>query len=292
MRGVVEGLMLRTGIAAALLAGLVALPGAAGAAEAEGEVIDFAFSFEGPFGSFDAMQLQRGFQIYHAVCNGCHGLQYLSFQSLADPSGPAFPEPQVKAIAATYQCGDADLAPGETRPCLPSDRFPANTAAGAPDLTLMAKGRAGFHGPAGLGINQLIYGIGGAEYVATLLVAYTGEEHEVAGSVLYDNAIFPGGLIAMAPPLLGEDVEYTAYGPLGEQLDEAAGYIPPEPTLEQEAVDVAAFLAWASEPHMVERKQAGFRNFVMLVFLAVLLWYTNKKLWYPIKHRSEHKHGA
>lgn len=281
--------MFRTAIKAALLAGLVALPGAAGAAEAEGEIIDFDFSFEGPFGSFDSMQLQRGFQIYNTVCAGCHGMQFLSFQSLSDPSGPALPEAQVRAIAANYQCTDPDLPAGDTRPCLPSDRFPENTALNAPDLTLMAKGRAGFHGPAGLGISQLINGIGGPEYIATLLVSYTGEEQEVAGTILYENTIFPGGLISMAPPLLGDDVEYTAFTPLGEEIEAPAGYIPPEPTLEQEAVDVAAFMMWAAEPHMIERKQAGLRNLLMVVFLAVLLWYTNKKLWAPIKHRSEAK---
>ena len=281
--------MLRTGIAAALVAGLLALPGAAAAAEAGGEVIDFDFSFEGPFGSYDSLQLQRGLQIYNTVCSGCHGLRFLRFQSLSSPSGPALPEPQVKAIAANYQCVDPELAPGETRPCLPSDRFPANEVAGAPDLTLMAKGRAGFHGPAGLGLNQLFYGIGGPEYVASLMLAYTGEEHEVAGNVLYGNEIFPGGLIAMAPPLMGEDVEYAAFGPTGEPLEEAAGYVPPEPTLEQEAQDIAAFLMWAAEPHMVERKQAGLRNLVLIILLAALLWYTNKKLWAPVKHRSERK---
>src|SRR5690606_30629925 len=155
------------------------------------------------------------------------------------------------AIASNYQCTDPELAPGETRECLPSDRFPANTALGAPDLTLMAKGRAGFHGPAGPGINQLLYGIGGPEYVATLLLSYTGEMQEVAGSVLYENEVFPGGLINMAEPLYGDDVEYTAFTPLGAQVAEPLGYIPPEATLGQEAQDIAAFLAWAGEPHMV-----------------------------------------
>ena len=292
MTGRGDSLMFRTAIAAALLAGLVALPGGAVAAEAEAEVIDFDFSFEGPFGTFDSHQLQRGLQIYNNVCAGCHGLQFLSFQSLSDPTGPALPEEQVKAIAANYQCTDPELAPGETRACLPSDRFPANTSLGAPDLTLMAKGRAGFHGPAGLGINQLLYGIGGPEYIATLLLSYTGETQELAGTVLYENEIFPGGLISMAQPLYGDDVEYTAFTPLGAPVEEPLGYIPPEPTLEQEAQDIAAFLAWAAEPHMVERKQAGFRNLVMIVLLAVLLWYTNKKLWEPIKHRSERKNEA
>jgi ubiquinol-cytochrome c reductase cytochrome c1 subunit len=296
------GRMLRTRIAAALVAAMV-LPSAALAAEAEGEVTDFSWSFEGPFGTFDPMQLQRGLQVYSTICSGCHGLQYLSFRALGDVTGPGLPDEQVKAIAAQYQCADPDLAPGETRTCLPSDRFPPNTSVGAPDLTLMAKARAGFHGPYGLGINQFLYGIGGPEYIASLLLGYTGEEQEVAGNLLYENAVYPGGLIQMAPPLYGDDVEYAVYNAVGappeapeapegegeEDAPEEAGYVPPEPTLEQEALDVSAFLMWAAEPSMVERKQAGFRNLAMIVVLAVLLYFTNKKLWAPIKRRQEQK---
>ena len=284
--------MVRTSIAAALVAALSLqgfVPGAAAAAEAEGHVTDFSWSFEGPFGTFDQYQLQRGLQVFTTICAGCHGLQYLSFRSLGDATGPALPPEQIKAIAAQFQCADPDLAPGETRECLPSDRFPANTSLGAPDLTLMAKARAGFHGPYGLGINQLLYGTGGPEYVASLLLGYTGEEHEVAGSLLYENTIFPGGMLQMAPPLYGNDVEYAVFTATGAEPEEAAGYIPPEATLEQEVLDVTAFLMWAAEPTMVERKQAGFRNLVMIVILAVLLYYTNKKIWQPIKHRQERK---
>lgn len=279
--------MIRTRIAAALFA--VALsPGAALAAEA-GHVTDFDFSFEGPFGTFDQMQLQRGFQIFSNICSGCHGLEFLSFRALGDATGPGLPEEQIKAIAAQYQCADRDLAPGETRECLPSDRFPPNTTVGAPDLTLMAMARAGFHGPYGLGINQLLHGTGGPEYIASLLLAYNGEEQEVAGNLLYGNDVFPGGWIRMAPPLYGDDVEYTVYNAAGGEAEETAGYVPPEPTMEQEALDVSAFLMWAAEPTLVERRQAGFRNLIMIVVLAVLLYYTNKKLWQPIKHRQEQK---
>jgi ubiquinol-cytochrome c reductase cytochrome c1 subunit len=161
----------------------------------------------------------------------------------------------------------------------------------------MAKARAGFHGPYGLGINQLLYGIGGPEYIASLLLGYTGEEREMAGTVLYENVVFPGGWIGMAPPLYGEDVEYAVFDELGAQPEAAEGeaapaYVPPEPTIEQEAVDVATFLMWAAEPTMTERKQAGFRNLIMIVVLAVLLYYTNKKLWQPIKRRQQQKERA
>lgn len=262
-------------LASALAAALAAASGPALAAGAGGEVTDVEFSFEGPFGTFDRFQLQRGFQVYHQVCAGCHGLKYLSFRELGDPNGPAFPEEQIKAIAEQYTVKDPEADGGE-RPGRPSDKFPANEMMGAPDMSLLAKARAGFHGPYGLGINQLMQGTGGPEYIYSLLLGYNGEEKEQAGTILYGNDIYPGGYINMAAPLYGDDVEYASYG-------EPNGYTPPEPTIEQEAKDVAAFLYWAAEPKMVERKEAGLRNLLWLVVLSVLLYFTNKKIWARVK---------
>ena len=38
-----------------------------------------AFSFEGPFGTYDRAALQRGFQVYKEVCSACHGLNLVAF---------------------------------------------------------------------------------------------------------------------------------------------------------------------------------------------------------------------
>ena len=263
----------------AFLAALV--PGMAFAAGGGGYVEDYSFSFEGPFGKWDRFQLQRGFQVYHEVCAGCHGLKHVAFRELGSESGPGFPDEQVKAIAASYEVPDPDGEPGDTRPGIPSDKFPENNGAGAPDLSMMAKGRAGFHGPYGLGTNQLFKGIGGAEYIRALLLAYTGDEEEVGGNIIYVNEVMPGGKISMAPPLYGDDVEYVSHGG-----DDHGGYTAPEATIEQEATDVAAFLMWAAEPKLVERKEAGVRNVLWLIVLAVLLYYTNKKIWAPIKRKD------
>lgn len=268
----------------AVLTAVVLAPATALAAGGEGHVEDVSFSYEGPFGTFDKFQLQRGFQVYHNVCSACHGLKHVAFRELGMATGPAFPEEQVKAIAASYEVPDPEGEPGDTRPGVPSDKFPANTGVGAPDLSLMAKARAGFHGPSGLGLSQLMNGIGGDEYIYSLLTGYSGEEVEQAGAVLYENHTMPGGLISMAPPLAGEDVEYTVHG--GDDDHHGEGYTPPQPTLDQEARDVAAFLMWAAEPHMVDAKQAGVRNVIWVLILAVLLFYTNKKLWAAIKHKD------
>jgi ubiquinol-cytochrome c reductase cytochrome c1 subunit len=244
--------------------------GAALAAGAEGHVEDFAFPHEGPFGTYDTMQLQRGLQVYTEICAACHGLKYVPLRTLSDPAGPAIPENQVRAYAAQLEIFDPEL--DDFRPRLPTDHFPESQLPNAPDLSLMAKARAGFHGPYGLGLNQLFRGTGGPEYIASLLTGYTGEEKEEAGTILYENTAFPGGWISMAPPLYGDDVVYADGSPTD---------------LESVATDVAAFLMWTAEPKLAARKQAGFQAVLFLTVLAVLLYLTNKRIWAPVKRRAK-----
>ncbi|MCE8544588.1 cytochrome c1 [Ruegeria pomeroyi] len=236
----------------------------------EQHIEDFQFSFEGPFGTYDQNQLQRGLQVYTEVCAACHGLKYVPLRTLGDEGGIGWTGDQVRAYASeTFTVYDPELE--DDRPAIPTDHFPANTAAGAPDLSMMAKARAGFHGPYGLGINQLFKGIGGAEYIASLLTGYTGHEKEEAGSILYENTAFPGGWISMAPPLSDEQVEFAD----GHAND-----------LHHMAADVSAFLMWAAEPKMMARKQAGLVGVIFLTILASMLYLTNKRLWAPHKGKK------
>ncbi|WP_322893138.1 MULTISPECIES: cytochrome c1 [unclassified Yoonia] len=264
-------------------------------AAGEGEVTDYAFSFEGPFGQFDQMQLQRGLQVYTEICAACHGLEYLSFRNLGDAGGPELPEDQVFAYAEFYEIFDQALFDGEGdfRPATPADKFPASNLANAPDLTLMAKARAGFHGPYGTGISQFVNGMGGAEYIASLLAGYEEEpECALEGEPMdgYYNVAFaaggfpetcidenghhmvPGSWIGMAPPLYGDDVDYAD----GASTD-----------LEAVSMDVAAFLMWTAEPKMMARQQAGLTGVIFLTLLSVLLYLTNKRLWAPYKNKKK-----
>jgi len=245
--------------------------GAGGAMAAEGgHVTDFKFPFEGAFGKYDQAQLQRGLQVYTQICSVCHGLKYVHFRNLSDKGGPGLSEDAVRDYAATFQIEDPET--GEMRDGKPVDAFPEGTYPGAPDLSLMAKARAGFHGPAGTGINQLFKGTGGPEYIASYVLAFTDETKEEAGSIYYQNPVFSTGWAAMPPALYGDDVDY------------ADGT---EATRVQEAKDVAAFLMWAAEPKMMARKEAGFISVMIITVLTVLLYLTNKRLWSRYKPKKE-----
>ncbi len=288
--------MIRKLILAAL--SVVALTSGSARAEVAVHIEDVAFSFEGPFGSFDKHQLQRGLQVYTEVCAACHGLQYVPIRTLADEGGPELPDDQVRAYAAAFPVLDEDSnrqlydpEKQEFRALTSADSFPANRTQKAPDLSLIAKNRAAFHGPYGLGINQLFQGTGGPEYVTALLSGYheapacaTGDEEGYYNVAFANGGIpdsckdekglstIPGSWIAMPPPISDGQVEYVD----GHDND-----------LHHISMDVAAFLMWTAEPKMMARKEAGFSSVVFLIILSVLLYLTNKRVWAAVKGRKD-----
>lgn len=251
--------------AAVLALGLVT-----SASAKEGEIENIDFSFDGPFGTFDKQQLQRGLQVYTEVCSACHGLKYVPMRTLSDEGGPEIPKDQVIAYSKQFDIFDPEL--NDTRPGKPTDNFPKSALSNAPDLSLMAKARAGFEGPYGLGINQFFKGIGGSEHIVAILNSYTGKDKTEAGATLYENTAFPGGWIAMPPPLSDEAVTFADGAP-NDQL--------------RISEDVAAFLMWTAEPKLIARKETGFVAVLFLVLLSVLLYLTNKRVWSAIKGRGK-----
>lgn len=276
-------------IALSTAAVLALSSGAVLAAGGHSEITDVAFAHEGPFGRFDQFQLQRGLQVYTEVCSACHGLRYVPIRTLADEGGPQLPEDQVRAYAAQFTVTDAET--GEDREGVPTDHFPMSGLEGAPDLSLMTKARAGFHGPYGTGMSQLFNGMGGAEYMYSILTHYE-ENPECAPDGIdgfYYNTAFPNGgvpdsckdehgvstvpgsWIAMPEPLADDLVTYA---------DGTAA------TKSQMAEDVSSFLMWAAEPKLMDRREAGFKAVIFLTILASLLYLTNKRIWAGVKGKK------
>ena len=229
--------------------------------------------------------------------------------------------PFVKALAAQNEilsptpneAGDYDF-----RPATPADRFrspypndnaarAANGGAVPPDLSVITKARHG-----------------GASYVYSLLAGYPddevfkervvteatddapaevqtvidtsklhighGDDHHYEGYLIqnvgqYYNPYMPGdtvpqfegdprhappgGFLAMPPQLVPGRVEYSDGT---------------EATIEQMSYDVAQFLAWAGEPKQGNRRSLGLAVMVYLGILAILLWFSYKRIWRNVEH--------
>jgi len=280
----------KTLVALAAVAGLAVSAAPALAAGTTHHMKDGGFSFEGPFGTFDQGQLQRGYKVYKEVCAACHSMNLMHFRTLGERGGPFYdPEAEnpaanryVKAIAAEFQIADLDNETGDPimRPGIAADRFPspypnaiaaaaANGGAAPPDLSVMAKARHG-----------------GANYIYSLL---TGYETPPAGlkmtSTQHYNAYMagdltpfmpkgshtpPGGFIAMPSPLASDGLVTYDDGTAA--------------TRDQMAKDVSAYIAWASEPHAIERKQAGFGVLTFLILFAGITYVSYRRIWKGVAH--------
>ncbi|HZW14760.1 MAG TPA: cytochrome c1, partial [Brevundimonas sp.] len=247
------------------------------------------FSFEGPFGTFDQGQLQRGYKVYREVCASCHGMDLMYFRTLAEPGGPFYDAHQVnpaenrfvKVLAAEVQVPDIDSETGEAimRDAVPADRFPnpypnataaaaGNGGAAPPDLSVMAKARhdganyiysllSGYRAaPAGLEIRPGQYY---NPYMAGDLTPFVAEGAHVP----------PGGFIAMPPPLADGQVTY----------DDGSAE-----TVDQYSRDVAAFIAWASDPKQVQRKQTGMGVLIFLILFAGVTYVSYRRIWKGVAH--------
>ncbi|MCB1384422.1 MAG: cytochrome c1 [Nitratireductor sp.] len=280
-----------TGLAAAAIAAMVAVSPAMSAEEAGGtphypleHPKHVHWSFGGPFGHWDVGQLQRGFKIYREVCSACHALSRVAFRNLEDLG---YSEEQIKTIAADYTVTDGPNGDGEMydRPGVPADRFPspfpnkeaaasANNGAAPPDFSLLAKARAPERGfPWFIFDVFTLYAENGPDYIYSLLTGYQEAPAgtEVPEGANYNPYFVSGPALAMAAPLSDGAVTYDDGTP---------------ETLDQYARDVAAFMMWAAEPSLVERKSLGFKVMAMLLLLAILAYLTKKAVWAGLKEEQ------
>lgn len=272
-------------VRAAIAVAFVATAGTAFAAGGEKHIEKQTWSFAGPFGQFDEAQIQRGFQIYKEVCSSCHSMNQIAFRNLGEYGALGYSEDQIKALAAEYTVMDGPNDDGEMfeRAAKPSDRFPSpfanvqeatasNGGAYPPDLSLIAKARAVERGFPWFVIDAFTqYQEQGVDYIYALLTGYheAPEGVEVSDGQYYNPNFIAGTSLSMSPPLSDELVEYTDGTPM---------------TVDQYARDVSAFLMWAAEPKLEERKQLGFKVMVFLLIFASLLFFTKKKIWRNVDH--------
>ena len=278
-----------------LLASVAAGPAAAAGGEAPPHIERQAWSYAGIRGTFDKDQLQRGFQVYQEVCAACHGLKRVYFRNLAEPGGPQFNPEAVKALATSWpnqifdgpnENGDIATRKGAIikRPARLSDPIlgpydndnqarAAQNGALPPDLSIITKARGvEYHGSILGHVGQMTkdivnaYQEGGSDYTYALLVGYVNKpaDFKLADGMNY-NAAYPGKQIAMIAPLSEGRVKYQ-----NESVPR---------TVEQYSRDVTAFLAWAADPRLEERKGMGWMVMLYLLVTAVLLYFAKRRLW-------------
>ncbi len=286
-----------TGTALAIMATSSAMIGATPSLAAEGgaAIPTQRWTFSGVRGHFDREQLKRGFQVYKEVCSTCHGMRQLSFRNLVQKGGPEFPEDGVKTLAATYKINDVPNDQGKVvkRPARLSDRIPnpfdneqqarsANNGALPPDLSLIARARGVeaekpfFMVPVHMFKDLFVsggYQEAGSDYLYALMMGYQdmpkgtknpdGTDMRLSDGMYY-NTVYPGHQIGMPSPLMDGSVKYGDGTPA---------------KLENHARDVTAFLSWAADPKLEERKRMGLMVMLYLLITSALLYAAKRYVW-------------
>lgn len=226
------------------------------------------WSFSSLRGTYDRIELQRGFQVYEEVCGSCHRLSLVSYRHLLPLYLPSHSHKEdvnsamfiIKSIASSKEVKTLDDDGNViTRKGLPSDNFVdpypnekasrvANNGSLPPDLSTIAKARQG-----------------GVNYIYSILTGYADKPSNIELSPgMFYNVNFDGHQIAMPPPLSDGQISYS---------DGTAS------TVDQMARDVSSFLAFLSEPELEQRKQLGIQVIIFLSLLTVMMFFLVRRIW-------------
>jgi len=225
----------------------------------------YPFWVKSIFHANEIPSVRRGYEVYRQVCATCHSMKQLHFRHLVNQ---VLPEKRMKEIAASFDVVDGPNDEGEmfTRPGILVDAFPspypneeaaryANGGALPPDLSVYTTAKHE-----------------GLDYIFALLMGYRDPPAGIpCRDGLYYNIYYPGGLIAMPPPIHADGlVDYEDGTPA---------------TKSQMCKDVVNFLCWASEPGHDDRKLMGLKamSACMLGVVVSGMWY--RSAWIGYKTR-------
>ena len=210
------------------------------------------------------------------VCSTCHSLNLVAFRDLAASRGPRLFRGRSKSSRRDLSDrGRAERAGPDVQAARPAVRpFPAalrQPGGGQGGLRRSAARyvgpRQGARLPAAVPALHLRCRDGNIRSRGRIISSRSSTASRIRTTRTGTN-IFPGHHIAMPKPLNDGAIKYT---------DGTA------PTLANYSRDVAAFLFWAAEPKLEERKAMGFRVVIFLIVFAGLLYFTKKRIWSDVQ---------
>ena len=216
----------------------------------------------------DLPSLQNGARLFVNYCLNCHSAAYMRYNRLQDIG---LTEQQIKdnLLFTTDRVGDtmeANVDPKQAK-----DWF----GAAPPDLTLIARSRAG-------------HGGSGADYLYTYMRTFYKDDTKATG---WNNLIFPSvGMPHVLWELQGERQ------PVFETIDEnghetkvfkgwkqvSPGTMTPQ-QYDQAMADLVGFLQWMGEPAQNQRVRVGVWVLLFLAGFTLIAWRLNAAYWKDIK---------
>jgi ubiquinol-cytochrome c reductase cytochrome c1 subunit len=213
--------------------------------------------------------LQNGAKLFVNYCLNCHSAAYMRYNRLQDIG---LTEKQIKEnlLFTTDKVGETMKAAIDPKQA--KDWFGANP----PDLTVIARSRAGANGS-------------GADYLYTYLRTYYRDETKATG---WNNLAMPN--VAMPHPLWELQGErkpvYNEVEEHGHKTQVFAGkweQVKPgsmTPLQYDQAIgDLVGYMQWMGEPAQASRVRVGVWVLLFLLMFAVFAWRLNASYWKDVK---------
>ncbi len=216
----------------------------------------------------DLASLQNGAKLFVNYCLGCHSAAFMRYNRLRDIG---ISEQQIKdnLLFTTERVGDvmkANIDPRQAK-----EWFGANP----PDLTLVARSRAGHGGT-------------GADYLYTYLRTYYRDDTKATG---WNNLTFPSvGMPNVLWELQGNRRPvYDKVEQHGHEVEVFKGWEQLSPgamtplQYDQAVGDLVNYLQWMAEPAQNTRVRVGVWVLLFLVMALVFVWRLNAAFWKDVK---------
>ncbi len=217
----------------------------------------------------DKASLQNGAKLFVNYCLNCHSAAYMRYNRLQDIG---LTEKQIKEnlLFTTDKVGETMKAAIDPKQA--KEWFGANP----PDLTVIARSRAGANGS-------------GADYLYTYLRTYYRDETKATG---WNNLAMPN--VAMPHPLWelqGERKplfnEVEAHGHKTQVFAGKWEQVKPgsmTPLQYDQAIgDLVGYMQWMGEPAQSSRVRVGVWVLLFLLAFAVIAWRLNASYWKDVK---------
>ena len=216
----------------------------------------------------DLAALQNGAKLFVNYCLNCHSAAFMRYNRLADIG---LTEQQIKdnLLFATDKVGNTMQAAIDPKQA--KEWFGANP----PDLTLVARSRAG-HGGTGAG------------YLYTYLRTYYRDDTKATG---WNNLVFPSvGMPHVLWELQGDRrpvfEEVMQHGHKVEVLKGWNQLTPGTLTplqYDQAVGDLVAYMQWMAEPAQGTRVRIGVWVLLFLGLFTIVAWRLNAAFWKDVK---------
>jgi len=216
----------------------------------------------------DLASLQNGAKLFVNYCLNCHSAAFMRFNRLSDIG---LSEQQIKdnLLFTTDKVGETMKAAIDPKQA--KEWFGANP----PDLTLVARSRAGHDGT-------------GADYLYTYLRSYYRDDTKATG---WNNLVFPSvGMPHVLWELQGDRRPvFDTKQEHGHEVQVFKGWDQVSPgtmtplQYDQAVGDLVNYLQWMGEPAQNHRVRIGVWVLLFLLVFTVIAWRLNAAYWKDVK---------